>query len=157
MRAIYPGCFDPITYGHLDIINRASNLFDELIVLIIDNKDKNITYSLDKRYEMVKLTTAGISNVSIDTYDKLLTSYIKDNNISVIVRGVRNATDFEYESSLLEIYKTQQSNIESVLLSAKPKYAYLSSTVVRQHAYLNGDLSHFVPNEIESIIREVYN
>ena len=157
MRAMYPGSFDPITNGHIDIIRRGAKLFGELTVLIIDNRDKNMTYTLDERIKMVEITTSDIPGIKVDTYNGLTTDYIKENSIDVIIRGVRNLMDYEYESSLLEIYKTQGVNIESILLCTKPKYEYLSSTVVRQHAMLGGDLSKFVPKEIEPIIRKVYN
>ena len=156
MKAMYPGCFDPITNGHIDIIKRAAKLFDELVVLIIDNHSKSITYSLEDRIRMAKIVSKDIPNVSVDSYNGLTTDYIKDNDIEVVVRGVRNLVDYEYESSLLEIFKTQGVDIESVLLCTRAEYAYLSSTVVRQHAKLGGDLSVFVPKEIEPIIKSVY-
>ena len=157
MKAIYPGCFDPITNGHIDIIKRGAKLFDELIVLVNDNRDKAVTSSIADRRKMVEIVTKDIGNVTVDTYTGLTTDYIKEVKADVIIRGVRNLVDYEYESSLLEIYKTQGLNVESVLLCTRLEYSYLSSTVVRQHAQLGGDLSKFVPKEIESIVKEVYN
>ncbi|MCR4612321.1 MAG: pantetheine-phosphate adenylyltransferase [Lachnospiraceae bacterium] len=157
MKAMYPGCFDPITNGHLDIIKRGAKLFDEVVVLVIDNRSKSITYTLEDRVKMVEIATKDIPGVKIDTYNGLTTDYIKSNDVDVIIRGVRNLVDYEYESSLLEIYKTQGVNVESVLLCTRSEFAYLSSTVVRQHAQLGGDLSKFVPKEIEPIIKDVYN
>ncbi len=157
MIGIYPGCFDPITNGHIDIIRRGSKLCDKLIILISDNKDKKITYSLDKRIKMAEISSKDLENVTVDTFSGLTTDYIKDNNVDVVIRGVRNLVDFEYESSLCSIYKTQIPDIETILLYTAPEYLYLSSTVVRQHATLGGDLSKFVPKEIEPIIKEVYN
>ncbi len=157
MKAMYPGCFDPVTNGHIDIIKRSAKLFDEVVVLIVDNHAKAITYSLEDRRRMIEIVTKDIPNVTIDTYDGLTTDYVKRENVDVIVRGVRNLVDFEYESSLLDIFKTQGVDVESVLLCTRAEYSYLSSTVVRQHAKLGGDLSKLVPKEIEPIIKKVYN
>lgn len=156
MKGMYPGCFDPITNGHIDIIRRAAKLCDELVVLVIDNKSKNISYSLEDRVKMTKLVTEDISNIKVDTFCGLTTDYIASNNIDVIIRGVRNTIDYEYEASLAGIYKTQVKDVESIFLPANPKYSYLSSTVVRQHAELNGDLSEFVPQNIVPIIKSIY-
>ena len=123
----------------------------------MDNKNKTATYSLDDRIKMIEIVTKGTDSVSVDSYNGLTTDYISDNNIDVVVRGVRNSTDFTYEASLSDIYKTQKCDIETVLLVTKSEYSYLSSTVVRQHAELNGDITKFVPKEIEPIIKEVYN
>lgn len=156
MIGIYPGSFNPITNGHIDIIKRASKICDQLIVLVIDNREKNIAYSIDDRIKMIELVTKDIKGVVIDTYAGLTTDYIANNNIDVIIRGVRNSTDYEYEASLASIYKTQVENIDTILLASNPKYSYLSSTVVRQHAMLSGDLSEFVPEIIVPIIQSIY-
>ena len=153
MKYMYPGCFDPITNGHIDIIRRASKLADKLVVLVMDNRDKKAAYSLDDR---VKLATNDINNVVVDVYEGLTTDYIAANNIDVIIRGVRNTIDYEYEAGLASIFKTQGVEIESVFLPSNPKYTYLSSTVVRQHAMLGGDLSEFVPAELIPIIESNY-
>ena len=156
MRYIYPGCFDPITNGHIDIIRRASKLTDELVVLVMNNREKKSAYSLDDRVKMVKLVTKDMSNVIVDVYDGLTTDYIAANNIDAIIRGVRNTIDYEYEAGLASIFKTQGVDIESLFLPSNPKYTYLSSTVVRQHAMLGGDLSEFVPKELIPIIESNY-
>ena len=156
MRYIYPGCFDPITNGHIDIIRRASKLTDELVVLVMNNREKKSAYSLDDRVKMVKLVTKDMSNVIVDVYDGLTTDYIAANNIDAIIRGVRNTIDYEYEAGLASIFKTQGVDIESLFLPSNPRYTYLSSTVVRQHAMLGGDLSEFVPKELIPIIESNY-
>ena len=156
MKYMYPGCFDPITNGHIDIIRRASKLADELVVLVMDNRDKKAAFSLDDRVKMVKLATKDINNVAVDVYEGLTTDYIAANDIDVIIRGVRNTIDYEYEAGLASIFKTQGVEIESVFLPSNPKYTYLSSTVVRQHAMLGGDLSEFVPAELIPIIESNY-
>ena len=156
MKGIYPGSFDPITNGHIDIIRRASKLCDTLVILVIDNRGKNITYSLEDRIEMIKLVTKDVPGVVIDTYSGLTSDYIANNNIDVIIRGVRNTIDYEYEASLASIYKSQVSDVETIMLASDSKYSYLSSTVVRQHAMLHGNLSEFVPEIIVPIIKSIY-
>lgn len=156
MRAVYPGCFDPITNGHIDIIKRASKICDELVILVMDNKDKNATYSVEDRIKMIKLVTEEVPNIKVASFSGLTTDYIANNNIDVIIRGVRNTIDYEYEASLAGVYSTQVKDVETILLPSNPKYAYLSSTVVRQHAMLSGDLSEFVPDIIVPIIKSIY-
>lgn len=142
--AIYPGSFDPITLGHVDIINRASNVFDEVIVAITQNSNKKSFLNIDIR---INLTKASIDarNVKVLSFDTLLVDFAKDNNAKVILRGIRAVSDFEYEFQLAGMNKQLNKNIETIFMTPNEKYANISSTLVREISLLGGDISQFVP------------
>ena len=156
-RAIYSGSFDPMTYGHLDIIKRASEVFDELIVSVLNNKTKTPLFSVSERVKILEEATKDMPNVKVDSFSGLLIDYAKEKDIHVIVRGLRAITDFEYELQLAQINHVQNEEIETVFLITNLKYSYLSSTIVKEIASYGGDISKFVPAELIDRIYAKYN
>ena len=151
-KAIYPGSFDPITFGHLDIISRSRMMFDEIIVAVLDNSAKNSLFSADERVSMIKGLVKDYDNVSVATFDGLTVDFAKKVDASVIIRGLRAVTDFEYELQIAQVNHVQYPSIETVFLTTSLSYSYLSSTVVREFASYGGDISKFVPDEIIPLI-----
>ncbi len=143
--AIYPGSFDPVTYGHLEIIKRAANLFDYLIVLVSVNPLKPSSFTLEERMDFLKRATVGIDNVEIAYSDGLLVDYFKKRNADVIVKGLRAMSDFEYEFQMALVNKDLCHKAETVFLSADAASTFLSSSMVKQIAMFGGDISAFVP------------
>lgn len=155
--AIYPGTFDPMTFGHLDIIRRAANIFDVLVVSVLDNKDKTPLFSVNERVNILKEATKDIPNVRVESFEGLLTDYCKNCNINVVVRGLRAVTDFEYELQMSQMNrKLSNHRVETVYLNTSLKYSYLSSSAVKQIAQFNGDLSAFVPDFVAKLLYERY-
>lgn len=152
-RAIYPGSFDPVTFGHLDIIGRSSKIVDELIVGVLNNRAKNSLFSLEERVSMIKEMTKDIPNVTVDSFDGLLVDYMNKVNATIIIRGLRAVTDFEYELQIAQANHVQNSEIETIFLTTDLKYSYLSSTIVKEFASYGGDISNFVP---ECFIDRIY-
>lgn len=151
-RAVCPGSFDPITNGHVDIIKRAAELFDEVIVLTAVNQDKSAAFSLGERVDMIKKATAGIKNVRVDSFDGLLADYLRDNRVDAIVKGLRAVSDFEYEFQMALVNKKLYPDAQTVFLTANGEYTFLSSSVVKQVASFGGDISGFVPESVLSDI-----
>lgn len=146
--AICPGSFDPITLGHLDIISRASKMFDKLVVAVLDNSSKQPSFTLDERVALIKKATMGINNIEIMSFSGLLVDFAKSINASIIVKGLRAVSDFEYEFQMALINKELYPDIDTVFLTSDSKYMYLSSSVVKEIAMHKGDIKAFVPNEI---------
>lgn len=144
--AVYPGSFDPVTNGHLDIIKRASKIFDKLIVSVLVNPSKNPMFTIDERVELLKEVTKNIDNVEIDCFSGLLIDYVKSKNSNVIVKGLRMISDFEYEFQMALINKKLNPDIETLFFVANNKYGYLSSSVVKEVASFGGCLSDLVPD-----------
>lgn len=152
--AVCPGSFDPVTLGHLDIINRASKLFDKVIVLVSINPLKNNTaFTSDERMSMLRVVTAHLDNVEVDSDDGLLADYIAKTGACAIVKGLRAVSDFEYEFQMALANKKLYNDAETVFLTTRAENMYLSSSVVKQIASFGGDISHFVPLEILGTIR----
>lgn len=147
-KAIYPGSFDPVTMGHLDVIERSSRLVDELVVGVLNNSAKNALFSVRERVNMLKELTAHFPNVTVDAFDGLLVDYAKKIGAVIIVRGLRAVTDFEYELQIAQTNHEIDSDIETIFLTTRLEYAYLSSTIVKEVASYGGDISHFVPQQI---------
>lgn len=156
-KALYPGSFDPITFGHLDIIRRSSRLFDELVIGVLNNSAKNALFSVDERVSMIRELTADMPNVTVASYDGLLVDYAREIGACAIIRGLRAVTDFEYELQIAQTNKVENPDIETVFLTTALNYSYLSSTVVREFASYGGDISRFVPAEIIGRIQEKYS
>lgn len=156
-KAIYPGSFDPITFGHQDIIERSSAIFDELIVGVLNNSAKNSLFSVDERVSMLRELTKGIPNVIVDSFDGLLVDYMKESGATIIVRGLRAVTDFEYELQIAQTNHVEYPEVETVFLTTNLKYSYLSSSVVREFAAYGGDISKFVPPQFVDRIYRKYN
>lgn len=146
--AIYPGSFDPVTMGHMDIIVRASRLFDKVIVATLINKDKNTLFTADERVNLLEKSLAGFKNIEVAKFDGLLVNYAKKIKATTIIRGFRAVTDFEYELQLALVNKKLCKDIETVFLTTSPENIYISSSMVKQIASFNGDISGFVPKEI---------
>ncbi len=152
--AVCPGSFDPVTLGHLDILNRASKLFDKVIVLVsVNPMKKNASFTPDERMEMLKIVCADIPNIKIDTYDGLLADYLKKTGANAIVKGLRAVSDFEYEFQMALANKKLYANAETMFLTTTAENMYLSSSVVKQIASFGGDISHFVPECILETIK----
>ena len=148
VTAVYPGTFDPITHGHTDLIQRASKLFDRVIIAVAANPSKQPLFTLEKRVEMAKLVTKGLSNVSIVGFNSLLVHFAKENSAQVILRGLRAVSDFDYEFQLAGMNRKLDSDIETIFLTPAEKYAYISSSLVREIAALGGDVGGFVHEKV---------
>ncbi|MBQ8001445.1 MAG: pantetheine-phosphate adenylyltransferase [Ruminococcus sp.] len=150
--AICPGSFDPVTLGHLDIISRASGLFDKVIVAVLCNMDKNPSFTVEERMEFLRQVTAQYDNVEIDSFQGLLVDYAKEKGAVAVVKGLRAVSDFEYEFQMSMINKKLYPDVETVYLNTSQDYMYLSSSVVKQIASFGGDISNFVPEAIHDKI-----
>ena len=151
--ALYPGSFDPITYGHIDIIKRAAEIFDNLTVSVLDNRSKSCLFSVDERVNMIKTVLKDIPNLQVISYEGLLVDCAKENNIGVIIRGLRAVTDFEYELQMSQMNRKLSNHyVETVYLNTSLKYSYLSSSTVKEVASFGGDISQMVPDNIEKLI-----
>lgn len=152
-KGIYPGSFDPVTFGHLDIIRRAAGLVDELVIAVLHNSSKKGLFTTEQRIDFLKRVTEDIHNVRIIAFDGLLVDCAYQYGTRTIIRGLRAVTDFEYELQLAQTNKRLRPDIDTVFLTTNVEYAYLSSSVVREIASYGGDISHFVPGKI---IDDVY-
>ena len=150
--AVCPGSFDPITMGHLDIITRAAAMFDNLIVVVMNNTSKHYTFSPDERKEMIEKCVANLPNVQVDVYDGLLAEYAAQQNACAIIKGLRAMSDFEYEFQMALTNKKLNPQVETVFLITKDENMYLSSSMVKQVGSMNGDITGFVPDEIHKFI-----
>ncbi len=155
-RAIYPGTFDPFTYGHLDIVQRAVSLFDEVIVTIALNSAKAPLFNTNERMEMLRESLSSFASVRIDSFRGLLVNYAKKEKANVIIRGLRMISDFEFEFQMALMNRKLEEEITTVFLMPDEKYTYLSSSIVREIAQLGGDCSPFVPPHIEKKLKQKY-
>lgn len=152
--AVYPGTFDPVTNGHLDIVHRATRQFDRLIVAILKNQDKEPMFGLEERIRLLTDSVRGLDNVEVDSFDGLLVDYAMDVGASTIVRGIRALSDFEYELQMAMMNRRLQPGLEAVFMMPSETYSYLSSRLVREVARLGGDLSGLVPEVVrEALLR----
>ncbi len=157
-RAVYPGSFDPVTFGHLDIIRRASEIFDCLTVSVLNNKEKTPLFSVEERVKILKEATKDIPNVQVDSFSGLLINYAAANNIHIAVRGLRAITDFEYELQIAQTNrKLSNGELDTIFLTTSLEYAYLSSSGVKEIACFGGDISQCVPDFVAKLIYEKYN
>ena len=152
--AVYPGSFDPATLGHLDIIKRSASLVDELIVGVLVNKSKTPLFSLEERVNMLMNLTRNIPNVRVESFSGLSVDFVRQSGAGFIVRGLRAVTDFEYELQMAQTNRIMAPGIDTIFLTTSLEYAYISSTIVREVAAYDGDISHFVPEELISTIKE---
>lgn len=155
-KAIYPGSFDPVTYGHIDIIERAAKIFDELIVAVLSNKAKSPLFSVDERVNILNEVLGGLVNVRVESYDGLLVEFANSCGAGVIVRGLRAVTDFEYELQLAQTNNVLNKGIDTVFLTTSLEYAYLSSSTVKEVASYGGNIDKFVPPLVERLTYEKY-
>ena len=156
-RAIYPGSFDPLTLGHLDMIERSAKIVDELVIGVLNNSAKNSLFSLDERVSMIKEMTESMPNVTVASFDGLLVDYMKEINATIIVRGLRAVTDFEYELQIAQTNHVENPEVETIFLTTSLQYSYLSSTIVKELASYGGDISKFVPARFIDRIYEKYH
>lgn len=154
---IYPGSFDPITYGHIDIIERATNLADKIIVAVLNNDDKKSLFSVGDRMDMIRDSVKQFDNVEVESFDGLLVDYAKQKNAKMIIRGLRAVTDFEYELQMAQTNRELYGNIDTVFLLTNLKYSYLSSSIVKQVATYGGDISKFVTPYVAEKLNKKYN
>ena len=150
--AIYPGSFDPVTVGHLDIIKRAARLFDKVIVAVLVNVEKKPWFTIEERTDLLKKAVEGIENVEVASFDGLLVDFAARQNASAIVKGLRAVSDFEYEFQMALTNRKLDNNIETVFLTSSAENTYLSSSIVKQVGLLGGDISTFVPDCIKDEI-----
>lgn len=155
-RAIYPGSFDPVTNGHMDIIRRSANIVDELYVGVLNNSAKNSLFSAEERVSMLEEMTADLPNVRIVSFDGLLVDFARKIKANIIIRGLRAVTDFEYELQIAQTNHVEYEKIETIFLTTSLQYSYLSSTIVKEFAAYGGDISRFVPAQLIDRIYEKY-
>jgi pantetheine-phosphate adenylyltransferase len=143
-RVVCPGSFDPITFGHLDIIERASKMFDEVVIAVLVNVTKSSLFSVDERMEMIREVTKKYTNVKVDSWSGLLVDYCDANKIPIIVKGLRAVTDFDYELQMSQI-NLQLKGVETLFMSTAPAHSFLSSSLVKEIASYDGDVSNYIP------------
>lgn len=157
-RALYTGSFDPMTNGHLDIITRASKMFDELVVGVIVNPNKNPLFTKEERVDMIKEVTADLPNVRVDSFQGLLADYVNRNHFNAVVRGLRATSDFEYEIQMAQMNACLfDKGIESVFLMTSPRYSFISSSMIKEVVSLNGCVDGLVPEIILEKIKDKYS
>lgn len=155
MKAIYPGSFDPLTVGHLDIIKRLSKIYDEVVVAILINEGKNSLFSIDERKKMLEkeIKENKLDNIEVKAFDGLLVNFAKEVDSKIVVRGLRAVTDYEYETQIAQFNSALYEGLETVFLLSNPKYSFISSSGVREVAHFGGDISSFVTKNIEKEIK----
>ena len=151
-RAIYPGSFDPVTNGHFDVVERAGKLFDEVIVAVAQNDEKQPLFSLNDRLEMLKQTVGKIDNVRIAQFDGLLVEFARVEKADAVIRGLRAVSDFEFEFQMALMNRKLEGSVETIFLMPKEEYTYLSSRLVKEIARLGGDVSKFVPGVVATAL-----
>ncbi len=156
-KAIYPGSFDPVTFGHLDVIERASQMFDELTVSVLNNVNKSALFSVEERVNILKEATKHLPNVYVDSFTGLLIDYAKEKQIHVAIRGLRAITDFEYELQIAQTNRLlSKGRLDTVFLTTSLEYAYLSSSTIKEIASFEGDISQCVPDFVAKMVYEKY-
>ncbi|MCQ4688778.1 pantetheine-phosphate adenylyltransferase [Clostridium sp. SL.3.18] len=157
LKGIYPGSFDPVTYGHLDVIERSSKLVDELIVGVLNNKAKSPLFSAEERVRMLNEVTKDMPNVTVVPFEGLLVDFARKMDAGLVIRGLRAITDFEYELQMSQTNHKMEPDVETVFLTTSLDYSYLSSTTVKEVAAFGGDISQFVPGIVADLIEEKMN
>lgn len=146
-RVVCPGSFDPITHGHLDIIGRASEIYDEVVIAVLVNREKSSLFTVAERIEMINETVKGFNNVTVDSWSGLLVDYCRANSISAIVKGLRAVSDFDYELQMSQV-NLQLQGVETLFMSTAPSHSFLSSSLVKEIASYGGDVSAYIPAAI---------
>lgn len=159
MKVIYPGSFDPLTNGHVDIIRRLSGMFDEVIVAILINENKKSLFTVGEREDIIReaIEEEGLNNIRIDSFNGLLVNFAKEHDIKIIARGLRAVTDYEYEKNIARVNSTLYQGLETIFLLSNPTYSFVSSSGVREIAAFKGDVSAFVSPSVEKKIKEKFN
>lgn len=154
MKVIYPGSFDPVTYGHLDIIKRCADKFDEVIVAVLHNNNKNGFFSIDERLELLRKSTEDMPNVKVDSFSGLLIDYAKLKKVDIVVKGLRAVSDFEYELQMALANRKLYNSLETLFMVSNSKYSFLSSSIVKEVVLNGGDVSCFVPDIVKDSLRK---
>lgn len=154
--AVVPGTFDPITNGHLDIITRASHIFDKIKVVVLNNSSKNPLFTVEERMDLIQQSTAHLSKVEVDTFSGLLVDYAKQENAQAIIRGLRAVSDFEYEMQITSMNRKLNDQVETLFIMTKNEYSFLSSSIVKEVAKYQAELSAFVPAPVEKALIQKY-
>lgn len=154
---IYPGSFDPVTLGHLDIIERSAKMVDKLVIGVLNNSKKTPVFSVDERKKMLEKVTKDIPNVKVEAFQGLLVDFVKEQNATVIFRGLRAVSDFEYELQMAQLNRNLSPEVDTLFLATSVSYAYLSSSSVREVAKYHGDISSMVPAELLEEIEEKFD
>jgi pantetheine-phosphate adenylyltransferase len=155
-RAVAPGSFDPITLGHIDVIERASRLFDEVVIAVLVNSSKSGMFSIDERIALIKESTAQFPNVKVDSWSGLLVDYCEQNKITAIIKGLRAISDFDYELQMSQM-NFQLKGVETFFMATKPNYSFLSSSLVKEIAKYGGDVSSWVPANVLKALKSRFN
>lgn len=150
--AVYPGSFDPVTLGHIDIIERSCNLFDKVIVAVMYNRTKKPMFSVEERVSLLREATKHLENVSVDSHEGLLTDYLRKKELNIIVKGLRAISDFESEFQMASVNQKLCSDIETVFIMTRTEYMYLSSSIVKEVASFGGDITNFVTNDVRKAL-----
>ena len=150
--AIYPGSFDPITKGHLDVLKTSAEIFDKIIIAVSKNSNKNSFLTVEERLQLIKASVAGMENVEVDSFEGLTVEYAKLRGAKVLIRGLRAVSDFEYEMQLSQTNSALLEDIKTVFLITKPKYNFISSSTVKDVSLLGGDISKFVPEPVNDFL-----
>lgn len=152
--AVYPGSFDPVTNGHIDILERTSRIFDHIVVAVVHNVTKQALFSLEERVELIRESTKHLDNVEVECFNGLLADFLKDREASVIIRGLRSITDFEYESQMSMMNKKLFPEIDTVFIVSDSQYTFVSSSGIKEAAMLGGDVSSMVPSAVEKGLQD---
>ncbi|HEX8371200.1 MAG TPA: pantetheine-phosphate adenylyltransferase [Chthoniobacterales bacterium] len=152
-KAIYPGSFDPMTFGHLDVLERAAHLFDEIIVAVAFNQSKGPLFSMEERVDLIRDCTRHLSNVRVVRFDGLLVDLVREEKAVAVVRGLRAVSDFEFEFQMALMNRKLEASFETIFLTPKEDYTYISSRIVKEVARLGGDVSSFVPDVVLPALR----
>ena len=150
---IYPGTFDPVTYGHLDIAERAATLFDQVMIVIANNPRKKSLFTIDERIDLIKHSTSHLKNVIVHTTESLIVNFARDNNSVALIRGLRSISDFEYEFQMALMNRSLEPEISTLFMMPDEKYMHLNSTVVKEIAALGGDMSTYVPEVVLAALK----
>ena len=153
-RAVYPGSFDPITKGHLDLIERAASKFDKVIVAVLININKKGMFSIEERVNLIEKCVAKYNNVEVKSFNGLLIDFVRKEKADVIIKGLRSVTDFEYEFQMALMNRELANEVETVFMVTSPNYSYISSSAIKQVASFNGEIKNFVPKEIVEDLEE---
>ena len=153
-KAVYPGSFDPVTFGHLDIIERSARMCDHLIIGVLNNYSKTPLFSVEERVNMLKSLTSDFANVEVKSFGGLMIDFVRANQANAVVRGLRAVTDFEYELQIAQTNRVIAPEVDTVFLTTNLKYSYLSSSIVKEIASYGGEINAFVPEEIAERVRK---
>ncbi len=155
-KAVYPGTFDPVTYGHIDVIKRGGKIFDELIVSVGHNPLKQPIFTVSERMDLISKNTKEMQNIRVDCFEGMLTDYMKEMQTNVILRGIRTVSDFEYEFQRALTNRVLKKDIETVFIMTSQEYSFLDSSLIKEAVSLGGDISMFVPSDVEKLLQHKF-